>query len=115
MKVPAKKSARITSAGAVALTAVVVAVVALSALAAEARAASQPLLPFRCFAQVGVDHVVFGPESFFLPNTIQGPTSFSENALALVTLVSAPSPRTNDGWEGSIAVITTKRRGKTRT
>jgi hypothetical protein len=40
---------------------------------------TQPLLPFRCFAQVGVDHVVFGPDSFFLPNTVQGPTSFSEN------------------------------------
>src|SRR5215469_5138526 len=51
-----------------------------SGLAATARAASQPLLPFRCFAQVGVDHVVFGPESFFLPNTVQGPTSFTENA-----------------------------------
>jgi hypothetical protein len=45
-----------------------------------ALAASQPLLPFRCFAQVGVDHVVFGPDSFFLPNTVQGPTSFRENA-----------------------------------
>lgn len=47
---------------------------------AAARAASQPQLPFRCFAQVGVDHVVFGPDSFFLPNTVQGPTSFRENA-----------------------------------
>jgi hypothetical protein len=27
-----------------------------------------------------VDHVVFGPDSFFLPNTAQGPTSFRENA-----------------------------------
>lgn len=33
---------------------------------------AQPLLPLRCFAQVGVDHVVFGPDSFFLPNTVQG-------------------------------------------
>src|SRR5262249_56533925 len=32
------------------------------------------------FAQVGVDHVVFGPDSFFLPSTVQGPTSFTENA-----------------------------------
>jgi hypothetical protein len=47
--------------------------------AAPARAASQPQLPFRCFAQVGVDHVVFGPDSFFLPSTVQGPTSFREN------------------------------------
>ena len=29
---------------------------------------------------MGVDHVVFGPDSFFLPNTQQGPTSFTENA-----------------------------------
>jgi len=43
-------------------------------------AASQPQLPFRCFAQVSVDHVVFGPDSFFLPTTVQGPTSFRENA-----------------------------------
>jgi hypothetical protein len=43
-------------------------------------AASQQQLPFRCFAQVGVDHVVFGPDSFFLPKTQQGPTSFVENA-----------------------------------
>jgi hypothetical protein len=40
----------------------------------------QPQLPFRCFAQIGVDHVVFGPDSFFLPNTVQGPTSFRENS-----------------------------------
>jgi hypothetical protein len=45
-----------------------------------ALAASQPLVPGRCFAQVGVDHVVFGPLSFFLPKTVQGPTSFRENA-----------------------------------
>jgi hypothetical protein len=37
-------------------------------------------VPGRCFAQVGVDHVVFGPLSFFLPHTVQGPTSFRENA-----------------------------------
>jgi hypothetical protein len=45
-----------------------------------AHAASQPHLPARCFAQVDVVHVVFGPESFFLPKTVQGPTSFKENA-----------------------------------
>ena len=71
---------RSVTAGAVALTAVLASAVALSVLPATALAASQPLLPFRCFAQVGVDHVVFGPDSFFLPNTIQGPTSFTENA-----------------------------------
>jgi hypothetical protein len=45
-----------------------------------AHAASQTHLPARCFAQVGVDHIVFGPQSFFLPKTVQGPTSFRENA-----------------------------------
>jgi hypothetical protein len=74
---PAGKARRV---GVVSLAVLVVAfAVAMSVLAASARAASQPLLPFRCFAQVGVDHVVFGPESFFLPNTVQGPTSFAEN------------------------------------
>jgi len=62
-----------------ALAAVLASIVVLSA-PATAHAVSQPLLPFRCFAQVGVDHVVFGPDSFFLPNTVQGPTSFKENA-----------------------------------
>jgi hypothetical protein len=68
------------TARAVALTSVLAAAMALLALPATALAASQPQLPFRCFAQVGVDHVVFGPDSFFLPNTVQGPTSFKENA-----------------------------------
>jgi len=63
-----------------ALMSVLGSAVALWALPAAAQAASQPLRPFRCFAQVGVDHVVFGPDSFFLPNTVQGPTSFTENA-----------------------------------
>ena len=79
MKLSAKATARIAAGGAVALTAVIASIVALSALTADAKAVRQPLLPFRCFAQVGVDHVVFGPESFFLPKTIQGPTSFTEN------------------------------------
>jgi hypothetical protein len=64
----------------VALISVLAAAVALGALPGTALAASQPQLPFRCFAQVGVDHVVFGPDSFFLPTTVQGPTSFRENA-----------------------------------
>jgi hypothetical protein len=63
-----------------ALAAVVTPAVALLAASPMALAASQPQLPFRCFAPTGVDHVVFGPESFFLPNTVQGPTSFRENA-----------------------------------
>jgi len=65
---------------AAAITAALAAIAALSALPTAALAVSQPQLPFRCFAQTGVDHVVFGPDSFFLPNTVQGPTSFKENA-----------------------------------
>jgi hypothetical protein len=68
------------AARAVVLMSVFAASVALWALPGTALAASQQQLPFRCFAQVGVDHVVFGPDSFFLPSTVQGPTSFSENA-----------------------------------
>jgi len=48
--------------------------------ATTTRAASQPHLPGRCFAPIDVEHVVFGPQSFFLPKTVQGPTSFQENA-----------------------------------
>jgi hypothetical protein len=62
------------------LAAALAAVAVVPALSATAQAASQPQLPFRCFAPVDVDHVVFGPDSFFLPNTVQGPTSFRENA-----------------------------------
>jgi hypothetical protein len=78
--------------------------VAVSVLAATARAASPPLLPFRCFAQVGVDHVVFGPESFFLPNTVQGPTSFAENAGP--TIVTYPLYRGTSGGRQVFYVIT---------
>ena len=53
---------------AVTVFAVVLAVAALAAIA-RAGAVSQAQLPFRCFAQIGVDHVVFGPDSFFLPKT----------------------------------------------
>ena len=66
---------------AIALTAVLAPVGAVSALhPGTALAASQPLAPARCFAQAGVDHIVFGPDSFFEPVTVQGPTSFRENA-----------------------------------
>jgi hypothetical protein len=66
---------------AIALTAVLAPAGAVSALLpGPALAASQPLVPARCFAQAGVDHVVFGPDSFFEPVTVQGPTSFRENA-----------------------------------
>jgi hypothetical protein len=72
-------SHRFAARAAVLFAAVLAPAVALVALPVTARAASQPLLPFRCFAQAGVDHVVFGPDSFFLPSTVQGPTSFREN------------------------------------
>ena len=78
---PARPSRSRLVAWSIALVAAVASmVVAVTSYTGNAGAASQPLLPFRCFAQIGVDHVVFGPESFFLPNTVQGPTSFRENA-----------------------------------
>ena len=68
-------------AGALALTAAITPAAATSFLhPGVARAQSRVLLPFRCFSQVDVAHVVFGPQSFFLPPTVQGPTSFKENA-----------------------------------
>jgi hypothetical protein len=76
-----KSLARSITVGAMALAVGIGPVAASSFLRpGTALAASQPLLPFRCFAQVGVDHVVFGPDSFFLPNTVQSPTSFRENS-----------------------------------
>ena len=75
-----RRSFRVSAARASAVTLVLASAVTLSALPGTALAASQPQLPFRCFAQIGVDHVVFGPDSFFLPSTVQGPTSFRENA-----------------------------------
>jgi hypothetical protein len=76
----------------------------LAAMPAAAQAASQPLLPFRCFAQAGTDHVVFGPDSFFLPPTAQGPTSFRENAGP--TVVTYPLYRGSSGGRGISYVIT---------
>ncbi|TMF81434.1 MAG: hypothetical protein E6I11_16745 [Chloroflexi bacterium] len=70
----------------------------------DAFAASQPLVPARCFAQVGVDHVVFGPDSFFLPNTVQGPTSFKENAGP--TIVTYPLYRGTSQGRNVLYVIT---------
>ena len=70
----------------------------------DAFAASQPLVPARCFAQVGVDHVVFGPDSFFLPNIVQGPTSFKENAGP--TIVTYPSYRGTSQGRNVFYVIT---------
>src|SRR5689334_3183015 len=54
------------------------------AAAVPAFADTQQLTPFRCFTQDSNVHVVFGPESFFLAPTTQGPTSFKENAGATV-------------------------------
>jgi hypothetical protein len=69
-----------------------------------ALAASQPLVPARCFAQVGVDHIVFGPNSFFSPNTVQGPTSFKENAGP--TIVTYPLYRGTSQGRNVFYVIT---------
>jgi hypothetical protein len=82
----------------------VAAAATLAAFAAAARGATQPQLPFRCFAQVDVAHVVFGPDSFFLPNTVQGPTSFSENAGP--TIVTYPLYHGESNGEKVYYVIT---------
>jgi hypothetical protein len=86
------------------LAGTVLAAGAVLAVPTAARAASQPQLPFRCFAQVGVDHVVFGPDSFFLPPTVQGPTSFRENAGP--TIVTYPLYHGISGGRGVSYVIT---------
>jgi len=98
-----RRISRGVTARAVVLTSLLAAAAALLALPATALAASQPQLPFRCFAQVGVDHVVFGPDSFFLPNTVQGPTSFRENAGP--TIVTYPLYRgTSQGRDVSYVI-----------
>ena len=80
-------------------------IVALAALApGGATAAGQSQLPFRCFAQIGVHHVVFGPDSFFEPNTVQGPTSFRENAGP--TTVTYPLYRGTSGRHRVYYVVT---------
>jgi hypothetical protein len=58
----------------------VLALALVAAQTAAAQTSERPQLPFRCVAAVDVKHVVFGPDSFFLPNTVQGPMSFRENA-----------------------------------
>ena len=75
---------------AVAATLGLAALVPVSALAS-----SRPQLPTRCFAQVDVRHAVFGPDSFFLPPGVQGPTSFRENTGP--TVVTFPR---RWGWSG---------------
>jgi hypothetical protein len=76
----------------------------VTAVPSAAHAASQPQLPFRCFAQAGTDHVVFGPDSFFLPPTVQGPTSFRENAGP--TIVTYPLYHGTSGGHSVSYVIT---------
>ncbi len=109
MNAVGKSLSRAVIARAIALTAAIAGAAATSVLlAGAALAASQPLVPARCFAQVGVDHVVFGPDSFFEPSTVQGPTSFRENpgptvvtyplyrgtSRAATCTTSSPTPRT---------------------
>jgi hypothetical protein len=73
MKVFGKTVSRAIAAGAM--------VLAVAPLATQpASADSQQLTPFRCFTQDDNVHVVFGPASFFIPPTQQGPTSFKENS-----------------------------------
>jgi hypothetical protein len=105
MNAVGKSISRAVIVRAMAFTAAIAAAAATSVLlAGGAMAASQPQLPFRCFAQVGVDHVVFGPDSFLLPNTVQGPTSFKENAGP--TIVSYPLYRGTSQGRGVSYVIT---------
>jgi hypothetical protein len=73
MNVLRKSISRALVAGSVVLALVPLATSSVSA-------ASQQLTPFRCFTQDDNIHVVFGPLSFFLPPTQQGPTSFKENS-----------------------------------
>jgi hypothetical protein len=71
---------------------------------ATALATSRPQLPTRCFAQVDVRHAVFGPDSFFLPPGVQGPTSFRENAGP--TVATLPRYRGSSGEQPVTYVIT---------
>jgi hypothetical protein len=96
---PVRSGGRRLPVRAAVLGAVLVSAGALLAIPTAAQAVSQPQLPFRCFAQVGVDHVVFGPDSFFLPTTVQGPTSFRENVGP--TIVTYPL---YDGTSGGSSV-----------
>lgn len=55
-------------------------------------------------AQVDVRHTVFGPDSFFLPPGVQGPTSFRENAGP--TVATFPRYRGSSGGHQVTYVIT---------
>ena len=73
-------AAAVASAGAVSALPSATALAARSPASHASRHDNRPQVPARCFAQVEVKHVVFGPKSFFEPPTTQGPTSFKENA-----------------------------------
>src|SRR5215469_4605623 len=100
-----RSTPRALSTRALALAAVLASAGALTTLAPRtALAASQPQVPARCFAPVGVDHVVFGPNSFFESPTVQGPSSFKENAGA--TVVTYPLYRGTSQGRDVYYVIT---------
>ena len=69
------RAVRAATAGAFALAAVTGAAVALPATA-NATATTQ--LPYMCFNTASTFHQIFGPNSFFLNENQQGPTSFAE-------------------------------------
>ena len=71
------QASRAPSARAVAaVTAAAAAIVALSLLPSAALAARTDV---SCLPATGTTNVIFGPNSFFEPNTTQGPTSFRQN------------------------------------
>ena len=72
----------LTISRAIAAGAIVLAATPLAILPASAE--SQQLTPFRCFTQGDNIHVVFGPASFYIPPTQQGPTSFREKSGPMV-------------------------------
>jgi hypothetical protein len=83
---PRARAVRAATVGAFSLAAVAGAAVALPATAS---ATSTTQLPYMCFNTAGTFHQIFGPNSFFLNENQQGPTSFAEsrpNAAPVVTL-----------------------------
>src|SRR5215472_5970056 len=78
------RAARGATAGALAVAAAVAAAVGAGAFhPAKANAqgtATQANLPYMCFTTAHTFHQIFGPDSFFLNENQQGPTSFSESA-----------------------------------
>lgn len=58
-----------------------------------ASAAFPQQLPFMCFTKADTFHQTFGPESFFLNENQQGPTSFREGAAGVHPTVTLPLRR----------------------